>query len=107
MPGFSFAMGNAKKLAALPLYAAGALIGLFVPRSSARWVFGCGSGIGEGSLALYRYALAANPRLTLTWLARDERDRAAAAALGIPAVLKLSRHGLWLTSRQTRLRLNR
>jgi CDP-glycerol glycerophosphotransferase len=99
VPGFNFAMGNAKKLAALPLYAVGALVGLFVPRSSARWVFGCGSGIGEGSLALYRHALAANPRLTLTWLARDERDRVAATALGIPAVLKLSRHGLWLTLR--------
>jgi CDP-glycerol glycerophosphotransferase (TagB/SpsB family) len=99
VPGFSFATGNAKKLAALPLYALGALIGLFVPRSTSRWVFGCGSGIGEGSLALYRHALAADPTLTLTWLARDEGDRDAAAALGIPAVLKLSRHGLWLTLR--------
>lgn len=99
MPGFSFAKGNAKKLADLPLYALGALIGLFVPRSTELWVFGCGSGIGEGSLALYRYALATNPRLTLTWLARDERDRDAAAALGIPAVLKLSWRGLWLTLR--------
>jgi CDP-glycerol glycerophosphotransferase len=99
VPAFSFATGNAKKLAALPLYGLGAIAGLLVPRSNDRWVFGCGSGIGEGSLALYQHARAADPGLTLTWLARDERDRAAAAALGVPAVLKSGRRGLWLTLR--------
>jgi CDP-glycerol glycerophosphotransferase len=99
MSGFSFASGNAKKLAALPLYALGAVASMFVPRLEGHWVFGCGSGIGEGSLALYRYASGADPSLRLTWLARDERDLAAATALGIPAVLKLSRRGLWLTLR--------
>ncbi|MBG6107542.1 CDP-glycerol glycerophosphotransferase family protein [Frigoribacterium sp. CG_9.8] len=99
MPGFSFASGNAKKLAALPLYALGAVASMFVPRLEGHWVFGCGSGIGEGSLALYRYASGADASLRLTWLARDERDLAAATALGIPAVLKLSRRGLWLTLR--------
>jgi len=99
VPGFSFASGNAKKLAALPLYALGALTSLFVSRADDRWVFGCGSGIGEGSLALFRYATAADPSLRLSWLARDERDVAAAAALGISAVLASSRRGLWLTLR--------
>ena len=99
MPGFSFASGNAKKLAALPLYALGAVASMFVPRLESHWVFGCGSGIGEGSLALYHYARGADATLRLTWLARDERDLAAATALGIPAVLKLSRRGLWLTLR--------
>lgn len=99
MPGFSFASGNAKKLTALPLYALGAVASVFVPRMDEHWVFGCGSGIGEGSLALFRYASEADARLRLTWLARDDRDLAAATALGIPAVLKMSRRGLWLTLR--------
>jgi CDP-glycerol glycerophosphotransferase len=99
VPGFSFASGNAKKLAALPLYVLGAVASVFVPRLDGHWVFGCGSGIGEGSLALYRHASGADVGLRLTWLARDERDVAAAAALGIPAVLKMSRRGFWLTLR--------
>ena len=99
MSGFSFASGNAKKLTALPLYALGALASVFVPRRNEVWVFGCGSGVGEGSLALFRYARTANPRLRLTWLARDDRDRAAASALGIPAVIKSSPRGLRLTLR--------
>ena len=99
MSGFSFASGNAKKLAALPLYGLGAVLSVFVPRLDGHWVFGSGSGIGEGSLALYRYASRADAGLRLTWLARDERDLADAATLGIPAVLKMSRRGLWLTLR--------
>ncbi len=99
MPGFRFASGNAKKLAALPLYALGALASVFVARVDDLWVFGCGSGVGEGSLALFRFARQADATLRLTWLARDEQDLAAARALGIPAVLKLSRRGFWLTLR--------
>ncbi|QNE46258.1 glycosyl/glycerophosphate transferase [Glaciihabitans sp. INWT7] len=99
MPGFSFASGNAKKLAALPLYALGALASVFVPRVDGLWVFGCGSGVGEGSLALFRYARQADDALRLTWLARDERELAAARSLGIPAVLKRSRRGFLLTLR--------
>ena len=99
VPGFSFATGNAKKLAAVPLYALGAAASVLVPRSDAVWVFGCGSGIGEGALALFRYARQTDADLRLTWLARDDRDLATATALGIPAVLKSSRRGLWLTLR--------
>ena len=46
MPGFSFASGNVKKLAAVPLYALGAAASVLIPRSDDLWVFGCGSGIG-------------------------------------------------------------
>ena len=99
MPGFSFASGNAKKLAAIPLYALGAVASVFVRREDTRWVFACGSGIGEGSLALFRYTREADRTLRLTWLARDDRDLGAAAALGIPAVIASSRRGLWLTLR--------
>ncbi|MES2095093.1 MAG: CDP-glycerol glycerophosphotransferase family protein [Actinomycetota bacterium] len=99
MPGFSFASGNAKKLAALPLYALGAVASVFIPRLPNAWVFGCGSGMGEGSLALFRYARDTDRGLRLTWLARDDRDLADAAALGIPAVIASSRRGLWLTLR--------
>lgn len=99
MPGFSFASGNARKLAALPLYGLGALASACVPRANALWVFGCGTGIGEGSLALFQFARTTDPELRLFWLARDERDLAAATGLGIPAVLKMSRRGFWLTLR--------
>ncbi|CAN5267825.1 CDP-glycerol glycerophosphotransferase family protein [soil metagenome] len=99
MARFEFATGNARKLLALPLYALGAAAGLLVPRSRHRWVFGSGQGIGGGALALYRHAAQADPALRLDWLARDDRDRAAAAALGIPAVVKTSPRGLWRTLR--------
>ena len=99
MPGFSFAKGNAKKLIAVPLYALGALVSVLVPRSQARWVFGSGSGIGEGSLALYRHSVRDDPHLRLDWLARDKCDLAAAATLGIRATPKSSLRGLWLTLR--------
>jgi CDP-glycerol glycerophosphotransferase (TagB/SpsB family) len=95
----TFAAGNAKKLLALPFYGLGALASLVVRRRRDRWVFGSGPGIGEGALALYRTARAADPSLALLWLARDERDLAAATALGVPAVLKSSRAGLWNTLR--------
>ena len=95
----TFAAGNAKKLLALPRYGLGALASMVVPRRRNLWVFGSGPGIGEGALALYRTVRDADPGLTLLWLARDERDLAAATALGVPAVLKSSRSGLWNTLR--------
>ena len=98
-PVVTFASGNAKKILALPRYALGALAGLIVPRRDDLWVFGSGPGVGEGSLALYRAAARADPRRELLWLARDENDAAAARRLGIPAVLKSSRQGLWATLR--------
>ena len=99
MPGFNFAKGNAKKLLTLPLYALGSAASFFVPRSLNRWVFGCGSGIGEGALALYRYTLSADPDARLVWMARDETDRRHALALGIPAIRKTSLAGFTCTLR--------
>lgn len=99
MPGFSFAKGNARKLATLPLYALGAAASLAVPRSSRRWVFGSGVGLGEGSLALFLLARAADPSLTLVWLSRNDADLAAASARGIPTVRRDSFRGLLTTLR--------
>ena len=95
----TFAAGNAKKLLALPRYGLGALASMVIPRRRDLWVFGSGPGIGEGALALYRTVSANDPNLTLLWLARDESDLAAATALGVPAVLKSSRSGLFATLR--------
>jgi CDP-glycerol glycerophosphotransferase len=117
-PRFTFARGNARKILALPAYALGVLATLVVPRARGRWVFGCGSGIGEGALALYRRAEAAvgeaaaagqaptEPAAgetrspgSLLWLARDERELAIAAEHGIRAVRKSSWKGFWATLR--------
>src|SRR5690606_2849041 len=53
---FTFGAGNARKLLRLPLYALGALAALLVPRTAKLWAFGCGIGLGEGALPLYRVA---------------------------------------------------
>lgn len=98
MSGFSFASGNAKKLAALPLYALGWLAARVVKREPHRWVFGCGIGVGEGALELYRL-VQADPSIRAVWLARNHTDVKAAEALGITAELKDGLRGFWLTLR--------
>jgi CDP-glycerol glycerophosphotransferase len=96
--GFSFASGNAKKLLSLPLYALGSFASAVVKRQRGRWVFGCGIGVGEGALELYRL-VHADPSIRAVWLARNESDLKAAEALGIAAELKDSPRGFWLTLR--------
>ena len=99
MARFTFATGNVKKVLALPLYGLGALASLVVPRSNGLWAFGSGSGVGEGSLALLRYARAANPAIRTVWLTRNDRDAADARSLGIASASARSPRGFWLTLR--------
>lgn len=96
MASFSFGTGNAAKLLRIPLYAAGRLGTLLVPRGR-RWVFGCGAGIGDGALAVQRLA-AAEGHDTL-WLTSSEREDREAAILGIRTVRKNGLRGWWETAR--------
>jgi CDP-glycerol glycerophosphotransferase len=99
MSRFTFARGNAQKVLALPVYALGALASRVVPRKRDLWVFGCGSGVGEGALALFLHARQADPALSLVWLARNQVDVASAASHHIPSVPVGSWRGFWLTLR--------
>ncbi|WP_157156662.1 CDP-glycerol glycerophosphotransferase family protein [Diaminobutyricimonas sp. LJ205] len=99
MSRFTFASGNAAKLLSVPLYVAGAIATRFVRRRNDLWVFGSGSGVGEGSLALLQTVRRQQPDLRIAWLARDESDLARARELGIRAVLKDSWRGFRLTLR--------
>lgn len=96
MASFSFGTGNAAKLLRIPLYAAGRMGTLLVPRGR-RWVFGSGAGIGDGALALHRHASGmGHDTLWLTSSDREDRD---AAALGIRTVRKNGFCGWWVTAR--------
>ncbi|MFD4957082.1 CDP-glycerol glycerophosphotransferase family protein [Microbacterium sp. NPDC058389] len=97
MASFSFGAGNARKLATIPLYAAGRLLTLVVPRSRDEWVFGCAVGIGDGALALWDAMAADAP--PAVWLVASDREARDAAARGIPTVRKNSWRGLWRTAR--------
>ncbi|MDN3309629.1 CDP-glycerol glycerophosphotransferase family protein [Microbacterium oryzae] len=96
MASFSFGAGNAAKLARLPLYGLGRLATLVIPRTD-RWAFGCGAGVGDGPLALWRVAAADGRRAV--WLSTSEAEATEAAALGIPTVPRLSWRGFWATAR--------
>ncbi|MFJ6548419.1 CDP-glycerol glycerophosphotransferase family protein [Microbacterium sp. NPDC091676] len=96
MASFSFGTGNAAKLLRIPLYALGRLGTLVVPRGR-RWVFGCGAGVGDGALALHRYA-AAEGHDTL-WLTGSAREAADAEALGLRTVPRGGLRGWWATAR--------
>ncbi|WP_309711554.1 CDP-glycerol glycerophosphotransferase family protein, partial [Pseudolysinimonas sp.] len=110
MARFTFGVGNARKVLRLPLYALGALATFIVPRNSRLWVFGCGIGVGEGALPLYRAArerLDADTRLAdtrlagtrLVWLATTDAELAEARRLGLDAELKSGWRGFRLTLR--------
>ncbi|WP_067198384.1 CDP-glycerol glycerophosphotransferase family protein [Microbacterium sp. XT11] len=96
MASFSFGTGNAAKLLRIPLYAAGRIGTVVVPRGR-RWVFGCGAGVGDGALALQR--LAAHAGHDTVWLTSSDRERADAEALGIRAIPKRGLRGWWATAR--------
>lgn len=97
MASFSFGAGNAAKLARLPLYAAGRIATLLVPRTSDEWVFGCAVGIADGALALWDVA-AADGRPAV-WLVGSGQEATDAAARGIPSIPKHSLRGFWRTAR--------
>ena len=97
MASFSFGAGNARKLATIPLYAAGRLLTLVVPRSRDEWVFGCAVGIADGALALWDAVAADGP--PAVWLVASDHEARDAAARGIPTVRKNSWRGLWRTAR--------
>jgi CDP-glycerol glycerophosphotransferase len=92
---FSFAAGNAQKLARIPLYALGRLVTLVVPRRRGAWVFGCGVGIADGALALWQVA----DRDGAVWLIGSRQEDEDAATRGIPAVRRHSLRGFWATAR--------
>lgn len=96
MASFSFGSGNAAKLLRMPLYVAGRLGTILVPRGT-RWVFGCGAGIGDGALALQR--LVAGDGHDTLWLTSSDREDRDAAALGIRTVRKSGLRGWWATAR--------
>ncbi|MGD2202544.1 CDP-glycerol glycerophosphotransferase family protein [Microbacterium maritypicum] len=96
MASFSFGTGNAAKLLRIPLYAVGRIGTLLLPRGR-RWVFGCGAGVGDGALALQRYASEAGH--DTVWLTASEREDRDAAALGIRTVRKSGLRGWWTTAR--------
>jgi len=96
MASFSFGAGNAAKLIRVPLYVLGRLVTLIVPRGR-RWVFGCGAGIGDGPLAVWR--VAREDGVDAVWLVRSDEESRAAAALGIPTLPRDSWRGFWATVR--------
>lgn len=97
MASFSFGAGNARKIAALPLYAAGRIATLLIPRSRDQWVFGCGGGVGDGALALWQVVSAQGH--AAVWLVGSAREARDAAAAGIRPVRKGSLEGFWRTAR--------
>ena len=97
MASFSFGAGNARKLAALPLYAVGRMLTMVVPRSRDEWVFGSGAGVGDGALALWDVVAAEGHRAV--WLVGSDREARDAATRGIPHVSKNSPRGFWRTAR--------
>ncbi|MBO0979365.1 CDP-glycerol glycerophosphotransferase family protein [Microbacterium sp. SD291] len=96
MASFSFGSGNVAKLLRIPLYVAGRLGTLVVPRGT-RWVFGCGAGIGDGALALHRLVTAEGHETV--WLTSSDRQARDAAALGIRTIPRDGLRGWWATAR--------
>ncbi|GAA4185880.1 hypothetical protein GCM10022288_08630 [Gryllotalpicola kribbensis] len=99
MGRFTFAAGNVRKIAALPLYGFGRLAASLVPRTPGLWAFGSGIGVGEGALAVLDHVRAHEAGARVVWLARNSRDLADARALGIPAAMRYSWRGFRLTLR--------
>ncbi|MBP2437793.1 CDP-glycerol glycerophosphotransferase family protein [Microbacterium amylolyticum] len=96
MASFSFGAGNAAKLARIPLYGAGRLVTLLLPRGE-RWVFGCGAGIADGALEIWR--LAREQGVDAVWLTSSDEEAREAEERGMPHTRKMSWRGFWATAR--------
>ncbi|WGD38310.1 CDP-glycerol glycerophosphotransferase family protein [Lysinibacter sp. HNR] len=99
MARFTFNQGNLRKLASLPLFALTAPVRWLTPRSMDRWVIGCGSGIGEGALEIYREIEQRFPEHSLVWLTHGAEHRREARNLGIRTLSRNSFRGWWYTVR--------
>ncbi|MGK0721123.1 CDP-glycerol glycerophosphotransferase family protein [Leucobacter sp. W1478] len=97
--GLNFARANLKKLLSLPTFALAWLLALVVPRTSARWLFGSGSGVGEGALAVARVLRQAHPEAHITWAVATDDEAQAAGAEGFLPVRRGSWAGFWSTLR--------
>ena len=97
--GLNFARANLAKLLALPTFALAWLLALFVPRASARWVFGSGSGVGEGALAVARALRRTDLQAQITWVVATDDEARAAHAEGFIPVRRSSWAGFWATLR--------
>lgn len=98
-PGrFTFARGNAAKVAAVPRYLAGGLRTRFIGRNPDLWVFGSAFGPADGALALLRSAQRHNPDLRTVWLVGTPEQAQAAERLGLTWVAKDSADGFDLTA---------
>lgn len=96
---FTFDRGNINQLLMAPLHLLGRVLTALVPRSRNEWVFGSGSGVGEGALVLAQHVLRTRPDLRVTWLTGSDREAAAAQTAGMRHLDKTSRAGWLRTAR--------
>ena len=101
--GFSFERGNLDKLLAIPKYVLSILLSWSVPRVEGRWVFGSGSGVAEGALAVARQLQLEEPDATITWLVASDPEAELARAEGFTPVTRRSAAGYWATLRAGRI----
>lgn len=97
MASFSFGAGNAGKLLRIPLYIAGNIVTLLVPRTRDLWAFGCAVGLGDGAWALWQEAQRHGENTV--WLTGTAGEEAEAQRRGIRWAPKNSLRGFWLTAR--------
>lgn len=97
--GLDFARANLAKVLALPLFVLAWLMAAFVPRSRGRWIFGSGSGVAEGALAVARELRRGDPEVAIFWAVADGVEAESAAAEGFTPVLRGRWAGFWATLR--------
>ncbi len=96
---FTFAKGNAAKLAGLPRYATGNIRTRFITRDPRLWVFGSAFGLADGALALLRAARRLEAGRRLVWLVGNAEQARRARSLGLEWAAKDSPEGFDLTAR--------